>query len=737
MRLRKRQQHEIVGGGGSTNAAAELIGAVAPSAGHGLAYVDSLGVIERVRFTDVARRAAEWAELVREHGVQPGDRVIVLAGRDREWRFALLGVIMAGGVAVPCPASTPARELRAIASEANAVLFVSARARLDLAAPDGPRALSSDDLERRHKAMAAQHVPHLAMPADVALIVSDHGPDGLRGAVHTHASLAEGADVAERWLALRAGDRLWASVANGSIESIWLLLGAWRVGAEIVDVDHPFDLETELEVLARFQPATVWFSDDEYAALAVVRASEWIEPGSIRCAVTSPEAAEGATAFAHSFGATVLTVDVSPEAGVRPVGDVPPAVEQGPAAVFEGADPKLLAALEAAAAATVAPDAPVAAPSSREDGKLRKEAERAAVEERRRVEAAGRAEREASAAEERKRAEEEKRRDDERGREEAKRHKEADRVAAEERKVAAAAERRRADEEKRVAAERKRETAKIRKLAEREAAKERSRVEEEERARRHAAAGAERKRAEEEKRREAERAREEAEAKKEAEREAEKAKRAQREAEAAAERERAEEEKRREPARAQEDAKARKEAERQAEKDRRRAEEAQREERKAAAAAERKRAEEEKRREAERAREEGRARKEAERAAEKERRRAEEQERAERAAAAAAERKRLEDEKRREAEREREEAKSRKVAERAAAKERRRIEGERARKRQRDAAERAERERLAPDRLSSITDYGIGASSVESGRREGETTTAPSAAPSPDTRRDA
>ena len=224
----QQQQHEIVRG--STNAAAELIGAVAPRPGHGLAYVDSLGVIERVRFTDVARRTAEWAELVREHGVQPGDRVIVLAGRDREWRFALLGVTMAGGVAVPFPASTPARELQAIASDANAVLFVSARARLDLAAPDGPRALSSDDLERRHKALAAQHVPHLAMPADVALIVSDHGPDGLRGAVHTHASLADGAEVAERWLGVRAGDRLWSTVANGSIESIWLLLGAWRVG---------------------------------------------------------------------------------------------------------------------------------------------------------------------------------------------------------------------------------------------------------------------------------------------------------------------------------------------------------------------------------------------------------------------------------------------------------------------------------------------------------------------------
>src|SRR6478752_4656725 len=162
MRLRKRSH----GADESTNAAAELIGAVAQSRGHGLAYVDSLGVIERVRFADVARRTAEWAELVREHGVEPGQRVVVLTGRDREWRFALLGVIQAGGVAVPWPAATSARELHAIAADANAVLFVSARARLDLVTPGGVRALSSDDLERRHKALAAQHVPHLALPAD-------------------------------------------------------------------------------------------------------------------------------------------------------------------------------------------------------------------------------------------------------------------------------------------------------------------------------------------------------------------------------------------------------------------------------------------------------------------------------------------------------------------------------------------------------------------------------------------
>jgi hypothetical protein len=663
MRRRKRAQAAV---GGSTNAAAELIAPVAQSAGHGLAHVDSLGVIERVRFTDVACRAAEWAELVREQGVRPGDRVVVLSGGDREWRFALLGVIQAGGVAVTCAASTPDRELRVIADDAKAVLFVSAGPWPDLAVPGGARVVSSNDLERRHRVLAAEHVPHLAMPADVALITWEDGPDGLRGSRHTHASLLGAAAEAQQWLGLRAGERVWSTAADGSVESIWLLLGAWRAAAEIVAVDHAFELETELELLARFQPATVWFSDEEYAALAAVTASEWVERGSIRRAVTRGERADGAAAFEQAFGATVVPVEVSNESGVRLAGELPLELDGDSPTALDVAEPALLSALDEAVAVAAAADGAekVDARTRRDEAKRRKQAERAAAEERRRVEAAERAEREAAAAEERKRVEDDKRRDEERAREEAKARKEAELAGVEERRRVQEAERKRAEEEDRSAAERKRETAEIRKLAEREAAK------------REAAAAAVPKRAEEEKPHQADLAREEMKS---------------------------------------------------AKKERQRAEKAERAEREAAAAAERKRAEEEKRREEARAREEAKSRKQAEREAEKERQRAEKAERAEREAAAAAERKRAEEEKRRKTEREREEAKRRKKEPlRAAAKVRRRIEAERARKRDRDAAD---SEGLDPDILSSISQYGIGASSAEPGERpDGEAAAAPSAA---------
>src|SRR5438552_3445514 len=114
------------------NVTAQLLGPVGHSDRYAITNVDTLGVIERFRFADVAREVAQWAQLFREQGLDPGDRVVVIAERAWEWRCALLGVLRAGGVAVPCPASTPAAELAAIAAHAEAALLVSVRARPDL-----------------------------------------------------------------------------------------------------------------------------------------------------------------------------------------------------------------------------------------------------------------------------------------------------------------------------------------------------------------------------------------------------------------------------------------------------------------------------------------------------------------------------------------------------------------------------------------------------------------------------
>jgi acyl-coenzyme A synthetase/AMP-(fatty) acid ligase len=310
MRLRRRQL-----GAQFTNVAVQLLEAVLQGNRYALTYVDSVGIIEHHRFATVARKAAQWSELLREQGVQPGDRVVVLAGRDREWHCALLGVLQAGGVAVPCCATTPVAELRAIASHAGAKLFVSARARPDLVEPDGTPVLSADELNQRNSASAAAQLPHEARAGDVALILYARDAAGLHGAWHTHGSLLAQADAGEHWLGAREDERVWCTAADGSVASIWVLLAAWRAGAEIVVVDQALDPEAQFELLDRFHPAAVWFSDDEYAMLASATAPAWVELGSIRRALASGERTDGATAFQDAFGAKVAPVYGSKETG--------------------------------------------------------------------------------------------------------------------------------------------------------------------------------------------------------------------------------------------------------------------------------------------------------------------------------------------------------------------------------------------------------------------------------------
>src|SRR5438046_10522818 len=121
MRLRKPQPEITeVAPVEFTNAGVQLFDSVSQQRRqHALAFGDSIGVIEHRTCAEVAHHSAQWSELLRENGLEPGDRVIVLAGRDREWRATLLGILQAGGVAVPCLARTPASELRAIAAHAE------------------------------------------------------------------------------------------------------------------------------------------------------------------------------------------------------------------------------------------------------------------------------------------------------------------------------------------------------------------------------------------------------------------------------------------------------------------------------------------------------------------------------------------------------------------------------------------------------------------------------------------
>ena len=279
-------------------------------------YVDSIGVIERHRFVDVSQEAARWAHLVQRNGLEPGGCVLVLAGRDRHWRSALLGVVEAGGIAMPCPASTPVAEICSLAAASGAVGGLSACPRPDVAESSGMTILCADDLESRQTAWAHAEVACPTSPNDFAVIVNELDGSSLRGAAYTHEAILEQASSGAHRLGLREGECVWCTVPEGSAASLWLMLAAWHVRVELLVVEEDLPAHVKLELLDRLKPAAVWFCDEEYAALAAADAPAWVDLSSIRHAMTSGEPTERATAFQDAFGVTAAPAPVATDAVV-------------------------------------------------------------------------------------------------------------------------------------------------------------------------------------------------------------------------------------------------------------------------------------------------------------------------------------------------------------------------------------------------------------------------------------
>jgi len=298
------------------NVGYQLLETLAQNKGYAVTNVDSLGVIERFTFAEIMRETAQWAQLLREKGLQPGDRVVIVTGREWGWRCALLGAIRAGGVAVPVPASLPLREISAVATHAGASLLVALRPRPDLVELEGRVALTADDLDTVDPSHALRLPPHQTEARDIALILYAWRGLDLSGTMHTHASLLAQADAGEHWLGVAADERIWATADEGSGPSIWLMLAGWRRAASIVVVDLELDSDAKLELLDRLRPAAVWFSDDEYQVLGSAEVPPWVDLRSIRRAFVDTDETGGAAAFSAAFDAALVPVFTLDELGI-------------------------------------------------------------------------------------------------------------------------------------------------------------------------------------------------------------------------------------------------------------------------------------------------------------------------------------------------------------------------------------------------------------------------------------
>jgi acyl-coenzyme A synthetase/AMP-(fatty) acid ligase len=270
------------------------------------------GVIEPRSFMQISEGATRWASLLREQGVRPEDRVVVLAEIGLDWLEVVLGVIKIGAITVPCAPTVKAAALEVRISATEPALLVAERSvqpAIEQMTFTADVHYLDDDLTRRASDAPDESPTHNTSSRDLAFILSTPGTAGEpKGVAHTHASVFATRVAAEHWLDAGPGDAVWCPVPSDSPHAVWnAVAGPWSRGAEVVLHHGEFDPRERLDLLYRLGPTIVCQSPAEYRALAGLRELDRFRSPRLRRLVSTgdylePEIIE---AFEERWGMTI------------------------------------------------------------------------------------------------------------------------------------------------------------------------------------------------------------------------------------------------------------------------------------------------------------------------------------------------------------------------------------------------------------------------------------------------
>ncbi len=300
-----------------------------------LTFLGKDGVIEPRTFAQIAEGAARWAVILRERGVQPEDRVLVVASSGVDWLEVVLGTIKVGAVTVPCPPTLQATALEVRVSVSEASLIVADHSCESVVEQMSftPDVHYFDEGRRRRASDVPDESPtHDTSSRDLAFILSTAGTTGApKGVAHTHGSAFATRVQAEHWLDAGRGDAVWCTAQTDAPQAVWnALVGPWSRGAEVVLHQGEFDPLERLDLLYRLGPTILCQTPAEYRALARLRELERFRSPRLRRLVSTGDYLEPETvaAFEERWGMTIhdaygqaetnIVVANGAEAGFKP-----------------------------------------------------------------------------------------------------------------------------------------------------------------------------------------------------------------------------------------------------------------------------------------------------------------------------------------------------------------------------------------------------------------------------------
>ncbi len=251
-------------------------------------WVGQQGEERKLTFAEFAERSDRFARLLQQHGVRPGDRVMVQLPRVPAWWEVLLGCFKAGAVAVPGTVLLTPKDIQYRTTLAEGVAYVcdaDNAAKVDQVRSECPSLktliqVGGDersqwlDYEAEMERQDGSFTTFDTAASDPALIYFTSGTVGNpKMVLHTHASYPIGHVLTGRfWLDLGPDDLHLNVSETGWAKAAWSsLFGPWNMGAALFvqDARGRFSAAETLDLLEQFPITTFCAPPTAYRMLVL------------------------------------------------------------------------------------------------------------------------------------------------------------------------------------------------------------------------------------------------------------------------------------------------------------------------------------------------------------------------------------------------------------------------------------------------------------------------------------
>jgi acyl-coenzyme A synthetase/AMP-(fatty) acid ligase len=243
------------------------------------------GKQQTLTFAEVAKRACQLANLLKESGIRQGDRVIVMLPRIPEWQIAMVAVLRMGAIPIPCITMLTSKDIAYRAEHAGAMGIITTAA-------ECPKLNDIEGLPTRicvgeapagwislnnAADLADSYTAATVGIDDPAIIYYTSGSTGSpKGVTHASRALWAWRNSAEHWLDLNAEDRIWCTADTGwSKAGTSILFGPWSRGSAVLFYDGPFEPAKRFDLLSRHQVTCFCAAATELRQLVLEDASRY------------------------------------------------------------------------------------------------------------------------------------------------------------------------------------------------------------------------------------------------------------------------------------------------------------------------------------------------------------------------------------------------------------------------------------------------------------------------------